>query len=346
MTMNLDRFLESGMVPDFLLRLGIRRAIAQRLADEDPGTPAGRVAKLSAHTKMLRESPLAVSTDAANEQHYEVPAEFFGLVLGPHLKYSCAFWPEGIETLREAEEAMLQLTCERALLEDGQSVLELGCGWGSLSLWMAARYPNSRITAVSNSRSQKLWIDQTARQRGIENLQVVTCDMRDFTTESTFDRVVSVEMFEHMRNYEELLRRIAGWLRPGGRLFVHLFSNIHVPYLFEDKGPSDWMARYFFTGGQMPSDDLLGQFQNDLQLISHDTLDGTHYRKTAEAWLANMDANEGAVKKIFAGTYGEQQMPRFFAYWRIFFLAVEEVWGYRNGSEWIVSHYTFEKPRA
>jgi cyclopropane-fatty-acyl-phospholipid synthase len=343
MTMNIDRFLESGMIPDFLLRLGIRRAIAQRLADEDPGTPAGRIARLDAHARMLRESPLAISTDAANEQHYEVPAEFFELVLGPHLKYSCAFWPEGVRTLGEAEEAMLRLTCERALLEDGQSILELGCGWGSLSLWMAAQYPNSRITAVSNSGSQKRWIDQRAKDRGLRNLEVLTCDLREFTTGSTFDRVVSVEMFEHMRNYEELLRRIAGWLRPGGSLLVHIFSNVHVPYLFEDKGPGDWMARYFFTGGQMPSDDLLGQFQNELQLVAHERLDGTHYRKTAEAWLANMDAHQVAVRRIFAETYGEKQTTRFFNYWRIFFLAVEEVWGYRNGSEWIVSHYRFEK---
>jgi cyclopropane-fatty-acyl-phospholipid synthase len=340
--MNPDRWLASGLVPDFLIRLGIRRAIAERLA-EDPGTPEGRHAKLDSHVRMLRESPLAVHTDDANAQHYEVPAEFFRIVLGPRLKYSCAWWPEGVETLAEAEEAMLRLTCERARLEDGQRVLELGCGWGSLSLWMAEHYPNSRITAVSNSASQRKHIEGRARELGLSNLEVLTRDVRELELNGPFDRVVSVEMFEHMRNYEELMRRIARWLAPGGMLFVHVFSHAHMAYVFEDKGPNDWMARHFFTGGQMPADDLLPRFQNDLELVERWVFDGNHYRRTAEAWLGNMDRNGKRVRPIFAATYGAENAARFFAYWRIFFMACAEVWGFRKGSEWLVSHYLFRK---
>lgn len=340
--MNPDRWLASGLVPDFLIRFGIRRAIAERLA-EDPGTPEGRRAKLDAHVRMLRESPLAVNTEDANAQHYEVPAEFFRLVLGPRLKYSCAWWPDGTETLAEAEAAMLRLTCERARLEDGQSVLELGCGWGSLSLWMAEHYPNSRITAVSNSASQREHIEGRARELGLSNLEVLTRDVRELELDGPFDRVVSVEMFEHMRNYEELVRRIARWLAADGMLFVHVFSHAHMAYVFEDKGPNDWMARHFFTGGQMPADDLLPQFQDDLELVERFVFDGTHYRRTAEAWLGNMDRNAKRIRPIFAATYGSENAARFFAYWRIFFMACAEVWGYRKGSEWLVSHYLFRK---
>ena len=239
---------------------------------------------------------------------------------------------------------MLRLTCERARLEDGQSVLELGCGWGSLSLWMAEHYPNSRITAVSNSASQREHIEARARELGVSNLEVLTRDVRELALDGPYDRVVSVEMFEHMRNYEELMRRIAHWLNPGGMLFVHIFSHARVPYLFEDKGPSDWMARHFFTGGQMPSDELLVHFQDDLQLVEHAVLDGTHYQRTAEAWLGNMDRSERAIRPIFAATYGADQATRFLSYWRIFFMSCAEVWGYRGGSEWLVSHYRFQKP--
>jgi cyclopropane-fatty-acyl-phospholipid synthase len=340
--MIVDALLASGWIPDPLLRWGVRRAVVQRAAAEDPGTPELRERKAEAHVTMLRASPLAEHTEAANVQHYEVPAELFRLVLGPHLKYSCAFWPDGVSTLADAEAAMLRLTCERAAFADGQRILELGCGWGSLSLWMAERYPHSRIVAVSNSRSQKAYIDGQAARRGLRNLDVRTADMRDFDAGQTFDRVVSVEMFEHMRNYAELLRRIATWLTPGGSLFVHVFSHSRVPYLFEDRGPSDWMARHFFTGGQMPSDDLLPRFQDDLQLSEHWTFDGSHYQKTAEAWLANMDRHAAAVRALFAGVYGGEAR-RFFAYWRLFFIACAETWGYRNGREWLVSHYRFVK---
>ncbi len=331
----IDQLLASGLIPDWLLRIGIRRALAERVSSLD------RV-DADAYVEMLRASPIAVNTADANAQHYEVPAEFFRLVLGPFLKYSCAYWPAGVTTLAAAEEAMLRLTCERAMLLPGQRILELGCGWGSLSLWMAEHYPDSAIVAVSNSASQKAFIDDAAAKRGFRNLDVVTRDMREFTTDKRFDRVVSVEMFEHMRNYQELMRRVASWLVPGGSLFVHVFSNARAPYLFEDRGGSDWMARHFFTGGQMPSENLLPRFQDDLRLDEQWRFEGTHYRDTAKAWLANFDAHAQAIRSLFANVYGADAR-RFFVYWRIFFIAVEETWGYRGGREWLVSHYRFRK---
>jgi cyclopropane-fatty-acyl-phospholipid synthase len=273
-----------------------------------------------------------------------VPTRFFQYALGRRLKYSSAWWPDGVTTLDEAEERMLALTSQRAELADDQRILELGCGWGSLSLWMAEKYPQAQITSVSNSRTQKEFIDAEAARKGFKNLTVITADMNDFDIAQTFDRVVSVEMFEHMKNYALLLAKIARWLAPGGKLFVHIFTHREFAYHYEDKGPSDWMTRYFFAGGQMPSHDTLLHFQDDLRLETRWAVSGTHYQQTAEAWLQNMDAHRAEILPLFAQTYGEGQTTRWWVYWRVFFMSCAELWGFRTGDEWIVSHYRFLKP--
>jgi cyclopropane-fatty-acyl-phospholipid synthase len=331
---------ELGVVPDPLMRIGMRRLMRDRLASERRlKTEAEYRARLAA----LRESPVAIDTDKANEQHYEVPAGFFQKVLGPHLKYSSCLFVAPETPLGEAEAAMLRLTCERAMLADGQRVLELGCGWGSLTLWMASRYPGSRITAVSNSASQREFILARAAERSLGNIEVITADANVFATERRFDRVVSVEMFEHMRNYAVLMERIGGWLDTDGKLFVHIFCHQELLYPFTTGDSYDWMAQYFFTGGLMPAEDTLTHFQEHLALEEQWRVPGTNYQLTSEAWLANLDANEEAVMDVLRATYGAAEARRWFNRWRMFFLAVAELFGYAEGTEWFVGHYRFAR---
>jgi cyclopropane-fatty-acyl-phospholipid synthase len=341
--MNLIALAERGRIPDRLIRIGIRRLLSTRLRDSHCADPERRGEAQAELRDVLRNSPLAVDTSAANEQHYEVPAEFFQAVLGPRLKYSCCYYPRGDESLAEAEEAMLQLTCDRAELADGMRILELGCGWGSLTLWMAQQYPASRITAVSNSSGQRAHIESRCRVLDLDNVEVITADMRDFDTDQRHDRIVSVEMFEHMRNYEVLLGRIARWLNPGGKLFVHIFSHRESAYLFQSRGESDWMGRHFFTGGIMPSDHLLLYFQDHLAIEQHWRVSGLHYWRTCEDWLRGQDAARGRVLDLLRAELDDKAARVSFQRWRMFFMACAELFRFRGGNEWFVSHYRFRK---
>ena len=338
-----DKLLEHNKIPDFLLRRGIRDLLKQRLKDENRGDVEKQQAHLMGLIAQLKESPIAVNTMDANEQHYEVPTTFYKYCLGKHLKYSCGYWQPGVTDIDTSERDMLQITCERADLRNGQQVLELGCGWGSLSLFMATNYPQSKFTVVSNSRTQKEHIDQQARERKLDNLSVITADMNSFQTLETFDRIVSVEMFEHMRNYELLMNKVSSFLKEDGRLFIHIFTHKEYAYLFEVKDETDWMSKYFFTGGIMPSDDLLFYFNNDLQVEKHWHVNGTHYAKTSEAWLTNMDNHKAEIMPLFEKTYGIDQAVKWWVYWRLFYMACAELWNYNEGNEWIVSHYLFKK---
>ena len=329
---------ERGLLPDVLIRMGIRRLLKQRLDEE-----ATRGDQSAALRERLSSGPIAVKTEHANRQHYEVPAAFYQHCLGYRMKYSGCYWPDGVKSLNQAEDAALQLVCERAELAGGMDILELGCGWGSLTLWMAEHYPTARITAISNSASQRAFILERAAERGLGNVNVITADINAFEIDRTFDRVVSIEMFEHMANHHELMRRVAGWLKDSGKLFIHVFSHRQHTYLFEEEGQSNWMGRHFFSGGIMPAHSYLPSFDEHLICEEDWVQDGTHYQKTAEAWLDHTDAARNAILPVFEQTYGKANAKRWLQRWRIFYMACAELWGYANGSEWGVSHYRFIK---
>ena len=341
-----DSLLEKNKVPDFALRLGIRKLLKERLHQEKKETDELQQAHLMNLIAELKESPIAINTAEANEQHYEVPTAFYKFCLGSNLKYSSGYWNEGVLDIDTSENDMLEITCSRAELTDGQDILELGCGWGSLSLYMAKKYPQSSITAVSNSKTQKIYIDEQAQLRGIKNLTIITVNINDFTIEKKFDRVVSVEMFEHMRNYQKLMHKIADCLKINGKLFVHIFTHKNFAYKFEVLDETDWMSKYFFTGGIMPSDDLLLYFNEHLSIEKHWHVSGLHYSKTSESWLQNMDKNKSQIMPLFESTYGKDQAVKWWVYWRLFYMACAELCGYNNGEEWIVSHYLFTKKQS
>ena len=343
MLKSLIQLAEKGILPDTLIRLGIRNLCRKRL---DWGIKIGHQALEEHHhfwVEKLKQSPIALVPEKANEQHYEVPPDFFEQVLGKHLKYSSGYWPNGIDTLDQSEKAMLDITCERADLKDGMNILELGSGWGSLTCFMAKLLPNATITTVSNSHDQGKYIQNRCRKSQIKNVKVITADMNDFKTDDIFDRVLSVEMFEHMRNYQKLLRRIHGFLKPKGKLFVHIFSHKFLVYPFEDKGPGDWMSREFFSGGLMPSHRLLLHFQEDLNIEKVWRISGDHYSQTSWAWLDKMDQHKAHIIDIFSKTYGHKNATIWWQRWRIFFMSCAELFGINHGNEWGVSHYLFVK---
>jgi cyclopropane-fatty-acyl-phospholipid synthase len=344
----LIRCCERGFVPDALIRFGMRRLMRQRLRDEGADDGEARSAHLNQLLDELRASPIAIETHAANAQHYEVPAAFFDAHLGPHLKYSCCLYPQGTEMLGDAEAAMLALYAVRAQLADGQRILDLGCGWGSLSLWLAERYPCARIVALSNSLGQRAFIEARAAERGLSNLTVVTgnivdVEFTDAQLDGGFDRVVSIEMFEHMKHYGLLLAKIARWMRADAKLFVHIFAHRTLAYHFQVKDGSDWMSKYFFTGGTMPSENLLLNFQDDLRVERQWWVSGTHYAHTANQWLASLDAARARVMPMLADTYGARDAVLWLQRWRMFYMAVAELFGLANGNEWGVAHYRFVK---
>jgi cyclopropane-fatty-acyl-phospholipid synthase len=341
------RLLDWGLVPDRVLRAVCTLRTRNRLKVERAGSLEEQAERARALRERLRKSAVATHTDEANQQHYEVPSDFFAQVLGDKRKYSSCYWPEGVTTLDEAEDAMLELYAERAGLADGQRILELGCGWGSFCLWAAERWPSSDIVAVSNSRTQRRHILAEADRRGLVNLTVLTADITTFDPADLgepgpYDRIVSIEMLEHVSNHDELFGRIARWLAPDGRFFTHIFTGSDVAFAYDADDPRDWMGRYFFSGGLMPSDDWFLHLQTDLVCVDHWRLSGEHYEKTANAWIDNHHANRTQILAILAADGGKRHARVWYRRWTAFFMGCAQLWGYRKGRDFGVSHYLFE----
>jgi len=338
----INQLLAKGTIPDFAIRHGIRNLLKQRLLEEG-GFPLPQLeVRKSQLINELKNSPIAIMTDKANDQHYMVPPKFFEYCLGKNLKYSCCYWDKA-KNLDEAEDEMLEVTVARAEIKNGDRILELGHGWGAITLFMAKKFPASTIVAVSNSKDQGDFIRARAKERGLTNIEIITADMNNFQINREFDRIISIEMFEHMRNYKTLLEKINNWLSPEGKLFVHIFAHRQLTYKFEVKDNTDWMSQYFFSGGIMPCEHLFYYFQDHLLVEKHWAISGIHYAKTARAWLQNMDENKGPIMDILKEHYGLKEATKWFNYWRIFFMSCEELWNYKHGDEWIVGHYLFQK---
>lgn len=338
-----DVALASGVVPDAVLRRAIRARVKNVVAGFERLSPAEQAQRQAAVVAAFESGPITICADDANRQHYELPPDFFRLILGPRLKYSSCYWPAGVDDLAGAEEAMLALTAERAGLADGQNILDLGCGWGSLALWAAEHFPHSRVTAVSNSHSQRRDIEQRATQQSFSNLEVITAEVSTFKPEGRFDRIVSVEMFEHVRNHGVLLARVADWLQPEGRLFVHVFCHREHVYAFEAAEAGAWMARHFFSGGMMPSWDHLLRYQDHLRLVDRWQVEGNHYARTLRSWLKNLDGARAAAMPLLEATYGREHARLWLVYWRIFFMACEETFSLGGGRQYFVGHYLFHR---
>lgn len=334
---------EKGFIPDFIIRMGIRFLLAKRIESLESNNPELNQSKKQDFIKKMDASPIALVPDLVNEQHYEVPAKFYNLCLGVNKKYSSCYWKKSTNSLDSAEKLALKKTCEHAELKNDQSILELGCGWGSLTLWMANQFPKSSITAVSNSSSQKEYILNEAKKRKLKNIKIITCDINNFKQDKKFDRIVSVEMIEHMRNHRALFKNIEQWLKKDGLFFMHIFVHRSQPYLFDIIDDDDWMSKYFFSGGMMPSKDLPLFFQDGLKIKNEWTWSGKHYQKTANAWLSALDNNHKKAINVLGEIYGQDNASLWLQRWRIFFMSCAELWGYNNGNEWLVSHYLFKK---
>lgn len=341
--MNYDWLLDGGYLPHPVIRVGIRRQLAERIASIQSASLAEAYERKAAFVEALRSRPIAIDTATANKQHYEVGTGVLAACLGPRMKYSSCLYPKGKETLAEAEVEMLQSYVEKAGLKDGMEILDLGCGWGSGALYFAEVLPKANITAFSNSRTQKEYIDSKAKEKGLKNLKVITGNVVDYEFEKeAFDRVVSIELFEHMKNYELLMAKISRALKPGGKLFVHIFAHKSSPYDYEE----GWMTTHFFTGGTMPSADLLLYFQRDLKIQRQWWINGQHYSKTCEHWLSKMVAHKADIWPHLIETYGEENAATWYYRWQVFYMACSELFAYEGGDTWGVAHYLFEKPNG
>jgi len=346
---NLDNFLAKGLIPDYLLRFGVKIILKNKIKNQKIPNIEKRQQEKIDFVNGLKKQPIAIKTAEANEQHYELPSSFFKEILGDRLKYSCGYWDKVLtpsdcaSKLNQSEEAMLELTCSRAELKNDQKILDLGCGWGSLSIYMAEKYPESQITALSNSSTQIDYIKSLVEEKELNNLEAIMADINTYKSNNNFDRIVTIEMFEHMRNYEALMSKLSKFLSNKGKLFVHIFSHHTYPFTYVNKSSSDWMTRYFFAGGTMPSQDLLHYFTDDFYLENQWAVSGTHYKQTLEAWLYKMDKKKEKIWPIFEKVYGEEEAKKWWNYWRLFFLTCAEFFGINNGNEWFISHYLFQK---